>query len=53
LVFDGARLPMKKRTEEERKKARNENRQKAEQFLVNGDLSGANKKFMEAVEITP
>ena len=51
LVFDGARLPMKKRTEEERKKAREESRQKAEQCMSVGDISGANKKFMEAVEI--
>jgi len=51
LVFDGARLPMKKRIEEERKKARLESRNKAEDFLSKGETQQAMRKFMEAVEI--
>jgi 5'-3' exonuclease len=51
MVFDGARLPMKKRIEEVRKKAREENRLKAEEFLQKGDSHQALRKFMEAVEI--
>ncbi len=51
MVFDGARLPMKKRIEEGRKKAREENRLKAEEYLSKGDSHHALRKFMEAVEI--
>ena len=51
MVFDGARLPMKKRIEEGRKKLRLENRLKAEDFLAKGDSHQAIRKFMEAVEI--
>jgi exonuclease-1 len=51
LVFDGARLPMKKRIEEGRKKARLESRNKAEDFLAKGESHQAMRKFMEAVEI--
>ena len=52
LVFDGARLQMKSRIEEERKKQRQEARQKAEELLMQGNTSGANKKFVEAIEIS-
>ena len=52
LVFDGARLEMKSRIEEERKKIRAEAREKAEQFLRQGNVVGANRKFVEAIEIS-
>ena len=52
LVFDGARLHMKSRIEEERKKQRLEARSKAEELLLEGNLFGANKKFVEAIEIS-
>ena len=52
IVFDGARLPMKKRIEQERKKARLDSRLKAEDCLVKGEEGKAAKKFMEAVEIS-
>jgi exonuclease-1 len=52
IVFDGARLPMKKRIEQERKKARVENRVKAENFLKKGEVNQAVRKFMESVEIS-
>lgn len=42
---------MKKRIEEERKKARLESRNKAEDFLSKGETQQAMRKFMEAVEI--
>ena len=51
MVFDGARLPMKKRIESERKNARLESRKKADEFLLKGDINKANRKFNEAVEI--
>lgn len=51
MVFDGARLPMKKRIESGRKKARLESRLKAEECLQNGEISKANRKFNEAVNI--
>ena len=51
MVFDGARLPMKKRIEEQRKKQREESRQQAEELLTKGENSHAQRKFMEAVEI--
>ncbi len=51
MVFDGARLPMKRRIEEERKKARLDSRKAAEEFLLIGDMQKANRKFNESVEI--
>eukprot|EP00347_Sterkiella_histriomuscorum_P014332 403361276 len=51
MVFDGARLPMKKRIEEQRKKAREDSRNLAEDLLAKGDQHQAIRKFMEAVEI--
>jgi exonuclease-1 len=51
LVFDGARLPMKKRIESQRKKAREDSRLKAEEFLEQGESVKARRKFMEGVEI--
>ena len=52
LVFDGARLPMKSRIEEERTKQRRDARLKAEQLLMQGNLAGGNRKFVEAIEIS-
>jgi exonuclease-1 len=51
MVFDGARLPMKRRIEDERKRQRLESRKAAEELLEAGDLLKANRKFNEAVEI--
>lgn len=51
MVFDGASLPMKKRIESERKKFRQESRLKAEECLVSGEISKANRKFNDAVNI--
>lgn len=53
LVFDGARLSMKDRVEQERQRLRTEAREKALQLLGNGDFAGATKKFVEGIEITP
>jgi 5'-3' exonuclease len=39
IVLDGARLPMKKRIEQERKKARQESRLKAEEYLSKGEVN--------------
>ena len=51
LVFDGARLPMKKRIESERKKARLDSRRVAEECLALGEINKANRKFNESVDI--
>ena len=52
LVFDGAKLKMKSRIEDDRKKQRLESLSKAEALLLDGNLQGANKKYIEAIEIT-
>jgi hypothetical protein len=44
---------MKQRVESERQKLRLEAKAKASQLLQNGDFSGACRKFIEAIEITP
>jgi exonuclease-1 len=44
---------MKERVELERQKLRIEAREKAAHMLVNGDFSGATRKFIEGIEITP
>lgn len=44
---------MKERVELERQKLRTEAREKAHTMLVNGDFSGATRKFIEGIEITP
>lgn len=51
LVFDGASLPMKKRIEADRKRARLESRRVAEELLIRGELFKATRKFNEAVQI--
>ena len=51
MVFDGARLPMKRRIEDERKRQRQESRKAAEELLEAGEFQKANRKFNEAVEI--
>jgi len=51
MVFDGARLPMKRRIEEERKRQRLESRKAAEELLEVGEFQKASRKFNEAVEI--
>ena len=53
MVFDGAKLAMKQRIEVERTKQRDEARQKGHEMLLNGDVAGANKKFIESIEINP
>jgi exonuclease 1 len=51
MVFDGARLPMKRRIEDERKRQRLESRKAAEELLEVGEFHKASRKFNEAVEI--
>ncbi len=53
IVFDGCRLEMKGNTEAERRKNRKEAREKAEEFLRQGNGMMAQRKFAEAVDITP
>lgn len=44
---------MKGNVENDRKKNREENRKKAEEYLRNGDEKMAMRKFSESVDITP
>ena len=52
VVFDGAPLLMKQRVEEERKRVRRESQLKAVQLMQEGNLTLANKKYIEGFEIT-
>ena len=51
LVFDGAKLQMKAKTEQERKKQRVESQQRAQLLMQEGNIKEANKKFIEGIEI--
>ena len=51
LVFDGARLNMKSRVETDRRKNRKESQVRAQQLMQEGNISEANKKFIEGIEI--
>ena len=53
LIFDGAKLQMKKGTEDERARNRTENRKKAEEYLRQGNSMMAFKMYSAAVDITP
>jgi len=53
IVFDGCRLEMKGNTEAERRRNRREARDKAEEYLRQGNGLMAQRKFSEAVDITP
>jgi exonuclease-1 len=53
LVFDGANLQMKEKTELERAKHRQESKAKAEDFLKNGNSVMAHKMFASALDISP
>jgi len=53
FVFDGANLPMKDQTEENRENNRAAKVALAEEYLKNGDSEMANRKFSEAIDITP
>ena len=52
LVFDGRHLLVKKKTEEHRKKQKQENLEKAKDFLEKGDQKEARKYFSRAIKIT-
>lgn len=53
FVFDGAELPMKSGTEKKRDDNRNNKIADAEKLLAEGNVEAANKKFAEAIDITP
>ncbi|CAM6091433.1 unnamed protein product [Calypogeia fissa] len=53
VVFDGGRLPLKALTEQNRRRGRDDNLQKAERKLAEGDLLSAQDHFQKAIEITP
>lgn len=44
---------MKSRIEFDRQQLRQEAKIKADEMALNGDVSGATKKFIESIEITP
>lgn len=51
LVFDGARLTMKNKVEEERLKQRQQSLALAAELMRQGNVNEANKKFIEGIEI--
>ncbi|TYH01565.1 hypothetical protein ES288_A09G068800v1 [Gossypium darwinii] len=53
VVFDGANIPCKAATENERNRRRKENRELAIAKLKEGDVQGATELFQRAVGITP
>lgn len=53
LIFDGNKLSMKSDVEEDRTRIREKARKDAEEFLRVGELAMAQRKFNEAVDITP
>ena len=53
LIFDGARLQMKGNTEDERKLNREKHKQKAEEYMREGNTVMAQKMYSIAVDITP
>ena len=53
MVFDGGKLQMKKSTEDIRKKTREANLKKAEEYMRKGYTDKAIKKFGESIDITP
>ncbi|CAD8102762.1 unnamed protein product [Paramecium sonneborni] len=53
MVFDGAKLPSKKCTEEEREKKRNDNLQKHLEFKQQGEKEKAYQKLVESIDVTP
>jgi len=52
MVFDGRSLLVKKKTEEQRKKVKKANLEKANSFLEQGDEIEARKYFSRAIKIT-
>ncbi|KAH9271745.1 hypothetical protein BASA83_006115 [Batrachochytrium salamandrivorans] len=53
IVFDGDRLPMKMRTEDDRHKRREETRAKGVELLRNGNRDKAQECFQMCVDVTP
>ncbi|POM66618.1 nuclease 1 [Phytophthora palmivora] len=53
VVFDGGPLPMKKGTEEERRKSRQKNRELGIQHYNNKRFSEARKCFIRAADVSP
>merc|ERR1711991_575108 len=53
IVFDGARLKSKNKTEESRRKSRSENTSKAIAYMKSGNMSLATKFFQKSVDISP
>lgn len=53
MVFDGANLPAKSKTEEERLKSRKENLEKGNDYAQKGDDASARSYFSRAIDITP
>lgn len=53
LIFDGNRLSMKQGVESERARNREKACREAEEYLKVGEVTMAQRKFNEAVDITP
>lgn len=53
MVFDGAPMPCKENTEEERRQTRSESLKKAEELEKLGNLKEAERYYTRAVDVTP
>ena len=53
MVFDGAQLPEKEKTEENRRSSREINREKGMVFYSEGNHEAATKFFQKCQDITP
>ncbi|KAI9922901.1 hypothetical protein PsorP6_000167 [Peronosclerospora sorghi] len=53
VVFDGGSLPMKKGTDEERRKSRQKNRELGIQHYNKNNFSEARKSFVRAADVSP
>jgi len=53
VIFDGGSLPIKSRTNSDRKRTREEFRNRGMKFLREGNVSAARECFQKAIDITP
>lgn len=53
MVYDGDKLPCKEKTENKRSENREVQKNKAFEFLTNGEHDKANRKFAESIDVTP
>ena len=53
IVFDGSQLPIKSKTEAERRKRRKENKERGKVLLREGKQSAAYECFQKCIDVSP